>query len=233
MKKKLEEAIKSDNVAEVRNILLQMVTSKGGSVSMIRDMAEAIGSTKNLFDKDDGKIYANSAKELTRNQIEALREDVKRNFSISKFKLLAEVQEIERTHPSYFRDGTQDVREDFLYPDGSAMVLEEHIVNDDVVTLEAHEVLPEPGDNSEDTSEERYEVKFDSDPEETSEEILEVEDEKASKAVSAGKVIGYVLIVLGVAAAITAICIALKFLLGIGIGIIMLGAAIAYFFINR
>ena len=224
MKKKLEQAIKSADVAEVRNILLEMVSSKGGSVTMIEEMAHAIGSTENLFDKDDGKIYANSAKELTQTQIDALREDVKRNFSIPKFKLLAEVQEIERTHPSYFKERVKDVTEEIEYADGSSMTVEEHIVDDEMVNLEAADNdLRTPVNDSEKVITETGK--------ETSANIGQEEDEPKKK--SAGKLFGYILLLTGLAVSIVGLCVSVNFLLGLGIGIMMIGAGTVYVSLSR
>lgn len=44
----------------------------------------------------------------------------------------------------------------------------------------------------------------------------------------AARVIGYVIMALGAAAAITALCVPVKFLLGLGIGIFLLGTAVTY-----
>ena len=42
------------------------------------------------------------------------------------------------------------------------------------------------------------------------------------------KVVGYIIMLLGVAAAIVAVCIPLRFLIGLGIGVFMLGSVVTY-----
>ena len=50
----------------------------------------------------------------------------------------------------------------------------------------------------------------------------------AERPAPATRVIGYVIMALGAAAAITALCVPVKFLLGLGIGIFLLGTAVTY-----
>jgi hypothetical protein len=50
----------------------------------------------------------------------------------------------------------------------------------------------------------------------------------AERPAPAARVIGYVIMALGAAAAITALCVPVKFLLGLGIGIFLLGTAVTY-----
>ena len=50
----------------------------------------------------------------------------------------------------------------------------------------------------------------------------------AGRPAPATRVIGYVIMALGAAAAITALCVPVKFLLGLGIGIFLLGTAVTY-----
>lgn len=140
MKKKLQEAIEANDIPAVRSILTAMATAKGSSVSSLEDMAEAIARTKDLFDHDDGKIYAESAKELTETEIEALREDIVHNFSIAKFKLLVEVQEIEHTHPNYFKKHVKETTETVDYPEGELTIAEEVVDGTPVVAVVSEEV---------------------------------------------------------------------------------------------
>lgn len=50
----------------------------------------------------------------------------------------------------------------------------------------------------------------------------------AERPAPATRVIGYVIMALGAAAAITALCVPVKFLLGLGLGIFLLGTAVTY-----
>lgn len=50
----------------------------------------------------------------------------------------------------------------------------------------------------------------------------------AERPAPAARVIGYVIMALGAAAAITALCVPVKFLLGLGIGVFLLGTAVTY-----
>lgn len=52
--------------------------------------------------------------------------------------------------------------------------------------------------------------------------------DSAERPAPAARVIGYVIMALGAAAAITALCVPVKFLLGLGIGIFLLGTAVTY-----
>lgn len=53
----------------------------------------------------------------------------------------------------------------------------------------------------------------------------EIKSHKSSKC---AKIIGYIMMALGAAAAIVALCVPLRFLLGIGIGVVMIGSAVTY-----
>lgn len=217
MKKKLQQAIEAHDVPTVRNILIEMVTAKGGSVSALEDMAGAIAATKDLFVKDDGKIYASSAKELTATEIEALREDVKQNFSVPKFKLLAEVQEIERTHPSYFKNRVQEVNLNVDYAEDTmiedTMIIEEEIVADRVVVAE----IADRPDKS--------------DPADCPGSLdCSSRPDKSGRAI---KICGYVIMLLGLVTSIVGLCIPVRFMIGLGIGVLMLGAGIIYVSINQ
>lgn len=215
MKKKLQQAIEAGDVPSVRSILIEMVTAKGGSVSSLEDMAGAIAATKDLFVKDDDKVYASSAKELTATEIEALRDDVKQNFSVQKFKLLAEVREIERTHPSYFKNRVKEVDMNVDYAEDT-LTVEEEIVADRVVVAEVSD-KSNPSDSSDRSN-----------PSDMSDSS--VRSVKPGRSV---KICGYVIILLGLLTSIVGLSIPVRFMIGMGIGVMMLGAGIVYVAINQ
>ncbi len=239
MKKTLEKAVKANDIPQVRTILLQMLSSKSDNTASLKDITEVIKKTPKLFDKDDGKVYGPTAEEMTETQVEALREDIVSNFSVHKFSRLAEVREIERKNPRYYRDRVKEVAESVDYPDGEVSVSEE-IVDDSVVAAEAVEPsVDEP--SIVDIVAEKVDAVCPDDcaVQEVAEESITTEQPEAStasgekKPCAVGRTFGYVILLLGLAAAITGVCVPVKFLIGLGIGVLMLGAAIVYASISR
>lgn len=57
--------------------------------------------------------------------------------------------------------------------------------------------------------------------------------EQAAKRMSVARAVGYVILALGCAAAIVGLCVPVKFLLGLGIGVFLLGTAVVYMNIAR
>lgn len=213
MRKALQKAIDAHDITGIRMILIDMASKPAGGISSINDITETIIDVPDLFEKDDGREYAPSPREMTEDLITSLRDDLYENFSLEKFRLLTEVREIERTNPKYFKNRTRTVKTEEFYPDGT-LEITEHIVGDDIVTAEV------------------VEMEAAGEPEQES---------KASGTVAAtaaryrqfSQLFGYVIILLGVAAAIVGICVPVYFLIGVGIGVMMLGSALVYVMLER
>lgn len=209
MRKALQKAIDAHDITGIRMILIDMASKPTGGISSINDITEAIIDVPDLFEKDDGREYAPSPREMTEDLITSLRDDLSENFSLEKFRLLTEVREIERTNPHYFKNRTRTVKTEEFYPDGT-LEITEHIEGDDIVTAEVIEMEP-------------------------------IQESGASGTVAAtaaryrqfSQLFGYVIILLGVAAAIVGICLPVYFLIGVGIGVMMLGSALVYVMLER
>lgn len=162
MKNTLKKALESNNLPEIRESLIDIIRYKSDEPVSIDTVTEVIETTPGLFDKDNGKYYADSAAELTGEQLDKLTEDLKSNFSLEKYRLFTEAYAILAENPGYY-------------------------------------------------------------------------DKKAasSGSTSPGKIFGFILMVLGCAAAIVGLCVPVKFLLGIGIGVFMIGTAVVYINIRR
>lgn len=227
MNRSLETAVKAKDIPQVRGILLDMISSKSQSTSSLKEIAAVIAKTPDLFDKDDGFLYGPSAKEMTLEQVEALRTDIKTNFSVKKFSRLVEVMEVERENPHYYKDRVKEVVETIDFPEGK-MKLSEEIVDKDIITADA-----EPEYSKMDVQEEypQAEEKLPLAEENVppaEENVPPVEEGKKKTVSAVGRTFGYVVLLLGLAAAITGLCVPVKFLIGLGIGVLMLGAAIVY-----
>lgn len=62
MKDTIKQAVKSGDIPQIREILIDSMTRRAGSVAALNDITEAIETVPGLFVKDDGKFYASSAR---------------------------------------------------------------------------------------------------------------------------------------------------------------------------
>ena len=167
MKKTLQIAIEANDLPQVRSLLIEMIRRSPGNVPALEDITETISSVPGLFEPDDGKTYAPSARDMTETLIDSLLEDLSCNFSLPKFRLYTETQALRHADRDYYS---------------------------------GREIGNAPA------------------------------DEYAGNRKNSGMIrrIAYIIMALGAAAVIVSLCVSLKFLLGIGIGVIMLGSAVGY-----
>ncbi|MDE6006181.1 MAG: hypothetical protein K2G67_01325 [Muribaculaceae bacterium] len=172
MKNKITKAIQANDIPQARELLIEMMSSRAGNTKTILEISETIASTPGIFDTDDGKTYP-VAHEITEEHLAILSEDLRRNFSLPKFRLFTEV------HARIVRDP------DFNLKSSSS----------------------NPESNSEDNKKRRH-----------CRPLL---------------IVGYILMALGIVASIVGICVPVRFLIGLGIGVLMLGLAVTYSAIPR
>lgn len=206
MKDTLKQAVKSGDIPQIRAILVDVITHKAGNVAALNEITETIENVPGLFDKDDGKFYASSARDMTETLIDSLREDLKGNFSLPKFRLYTEAQALTVENPNYFSDRQEEIDELVTYPDGTLAITEE--VTDGRIT--AASVSETPLSDAE-----RHMSR------------------RKPKASAIGRKIGYGVMAAGAATSIVGLCVPVAFMVGLGIGVIMLGSAIAYANIRR
>lgn len=182
MEKTLMEAVKANNIAQIREALTDIIIKDSGKTVPLETVTEVIEMTPGLFDEDDGTTYAASPAEMTDEMTSRLQRDLKKNFSIDKFRLLTEVYALKAQNPKSYKNTG--------------------IVEDASVTEE--------------------------------ERARMVEDAAAAfgadtpRKNASGRKVGIAIMILGCAAAIVGLCVPVKFLLGLGIGIFMLGTALTY-----
>lgn len=175
MRKKIQQALEANDIPQVREILIEAITSRAGNARTLTDIAETIESTPGLFEPDDGCIYP-KAHDMTESLIETLKNDIRANFSLPKYRLLTEVSARIARDPSF-------------------KLKKEPVVTDEAIFIAGAPVETEVG---------------------------------LPKRHHTARTLGYILILAGLAAAITAICIPLHFLIGVGIGVMMLGIVLVY-----
>ena len=111
MNKGLQKAVAGGDIVAVREILVEMVSGKTRSVERVEEITEVVGNMGGLFEPDDGKRYAAHASELTQCSVAELKEDVRANFSLPKFRLLSEVCELLRDAPAYYEGRGRTLRD--------------------------------------------------------------------------------------------------------------------------
>lgn len=205
MKKKLKAAVEASDIPQVRSILIDIIEHGAGDTTTIEDVTEAISKTPGIFDADDGKFYASRPEEMTETLIESLREDLDRNFSLEKVRLFTEVESIKAGSPHYFRDREKNLASVADYACDTLSIEEE--VEDGRVTA-AH-VSDTPHECAADAG------------------------RNADGRKPAARIVGYAIMAAGAVAAIVGLCVPVKFLLGLGIGVFLLGTAITYMALVR
>lgn len=215
MKNMLKRAVETRNLPEIRSALIQMIQKGAGRTGYLNEITGTIEKTPGLFVRDDGKVYASSAKEMTPELIAELENDISDNFSVNKFRLLTEVSAIKSKDPLFYSRHHNTTPQPER-PDAT-----------DCVDVEIVEEEIEVSDNSA-----LVELLIN---EQQAEEagLKETVYPTSSKAASIGGKFGYLLLLAGIAAAIVALSIPVRFLLGVSIGVIMLGAALVYASIYR
>lgn len=143
---------------------------------------------------------------MTETLIDSLREDLKVNFSLPKYRLYTEVQALMVENPNYFSDRQEEIDELVTYPDGTLAITEE--VTDGKIT--AASVSETPMSDAE-----RHMSR------------------RKPKASAVSRKFGYGVMAAGAAAAIVGLCVPVRLLIGLGIGVIMLGSAIVYANLRR
>lgn len=236
MKRKLQSAIDAADIPMIRATLVEMIDSGYNHSDVLNDIAGALAANPDIFVKDDGRHYADSPADMTETLINSLRADLPGNFSVEKFSLLAESRLLTHNDPHYFSRRESETVEVIEDADGEIDVTSTLVDNR---TTAAHATTLPTSDASD-----------------TDIEAADVSDatsllNRAGSATDSGtkggnavikprkrrgrflRTIGFSLMALGAAAAIVALCVPISFLLGVGIGVIMLGIALAYAAIPR
>lgn len=213
-RKQLEDALHNHDSGEVREIIIKLLQLKAQRRETLELVTIAISKGENLFEPDDGELRVLERENWSAGYCDELAEAVKMNFSLKKLQMYSEVAMELARNPEARKRGESI--------DEAARVMEMEI--QDVTTPDSTPVSsaarPSRLTNSSSNQE-----KTDESP------VNNPKTERTKK--SAVKIIGYVLILMGIAAAIVGICVPVKFLIGLGIGVIMLGSAVTYLGINH
>lgn len=183
MKSKIRAAAEAKDITKVRELLIELMSTHAGDTKVLMEISETISTVPGVFDEDDGKPYP-AAHEITRNGLRELADDLKKNFSLPKYRLFTEV------HARIKRDPDFKIHKE-----------------ENVATLRADGIVSEQADTETTAS------------------------PKAGSKVT--RIVGYVLMILGVATAVVGICVPVGFMIGLGVGVIMLGLAITYMALPR
>lgn len=95
METQLKEAVRARDIPRVRDLLIALIIRESGNINAIESITDVLESTPGIFEPDDGKNYPTSDK-MTPAQTKQLIEDLKSNFSVEKFSLLAEIYELRK-----------------------------------------------------------------------------------------------------------------------------------------
>lgn len=212
MKRKLQKAIENHDTILVRSLLLDMLKRKPGSIETLNSVRQAMAEMPDIFDEDNGKEYPSASENWTAGMCSTLADDLNGNFSREKLNLYAEACVDRHLDKKSVRTDKGDASDD--------MIIEVVEVEE---TVEAEESL-EPSFNA------LAETDKSIDTEEKADTVDS--DSKDSKR-SFGKMMAYILIACGIVASIVGVCIPVKFLIGLGIGVIMVGAAACYSALSR
>ena len=216
MKKKLQSALEAADIPAVRTILIEMIDTGYNRTNTLQDITSTLPATPGLFEPDDGKTYAPTAAQMTETLIESLREDLSRNFSLHKFRLFTEARLLTHGDPHYFANREREVTELIEDPAGE-MEIREEIIDNRITSAN----VTTPGQDCGDV----WQTEGCCDVADTASPSDSQPHRAGNKAL---RVVGLILMLAGAAAAITALCVPVTFLLGVGIGIILLGIALTY-----
>lgn len=208
MKKNLSEAIAAGDAVKVRTLLLEMLRRDAGRKDTLLSLAAAI-EMPNLFENPSGVLYILPKEEWNLSYARAVEEGLVRNFTRDGLRHYSEVM-VELA--ARRRNGD----------DGLTAPSADSEVRGEAVVLT--EVSPQEGDGPADGA--LTEIVA----------IQEVEDLSEEPVRSSGKrrpgyigiAVGYCLMAIGVLAAIVSLFLPVKFLLGLGIGTLMVGSAVTY-----
>lgn len=198
MEKTLKQAVEANNIPAIREALVDIIVKDSGKTVPIQTVTKVLETTPGLFDVDNGKKYADSAADMNESLIQSLINDLKSNFSLEKFSLLTEVYAIKAENPDFF---DKKGNSDSDVPDEIDIVIEERIVTDIPVDKEEK--------NTQSVEDDPYEG------------YVKPVDK-------GGRKLGAIIMALGFAAAIVGLCVPVRFLIGLGIGVFMLGTALYY-----
>lgn len=212
---RLEEAVRSGNVAAVRVALVEAVQNRADKPATLHSMRYAISATPGLFEPDNGRIEILDRESWTNGYVRRMIKAINENFSSEKLSRLLEVCSIMKRRPQEFRRANRAEKkmEQAMAAAEPVEVVEEvaSVVDDNgAVVLEIEELDTEfagkmPGAAA----------------------------SHSARVSKAGRITGYVLIALGLVCLIVGLCIPMRLLLGIGIGAVLVGSAVAYNYLQR
>ncbi len=205
MKRTLKAAMEAGDVARVRGILLDALRRKPGNKETLESVRMAMTSVEGIFDEAGEPLYTLPPEEWNESYARSLEAALVKNFTSERLGHYTEVVvalESRRHDPSAPADA----------PSPAGDSLDEEI---EIRVARLTEIVP---------PEEVVELT----EREASDDAEDEEGREVRKGHSATKIFGYVLILLGAAAAIVGMCVPAHFIIGLGIGTLMIGSAIAY-----
>lgn len=201
--KKIDALIEAEDVQGVRGIILDLIISKAGKTRTLDTVRYAMEKSPGLFEEDNGNIEIRGKKTWTQPYVRDLYHALEENFS--RKKLL-----------SFVDAGSALALDPAAYKEASAAEAARREAETDALFADSKD------------SDEKVII--------CDENVIIYEDYPAgreeanlSKKGNPGNVFGIILMVLGVAAAVVALCVPhILFLLGIGIGVFMIGSSVVY-----
>lgn len=100
---RLEEAVRSGNVAAVRVALVEAVQNRADKPATLHSMRYAISATPGLFEPDNGRIEILDRESWTNGYVRRMIKAINENFSSEKLSRLLEVCSIMKRRPQEFR----------------------------------------------------------------------------------------------------------------------------------
>lgn len=201
--KKIDALIDAEDVQGVRGIILDLIISKAGKTRTLDTVRYAMEKSPGLFEEDNGNIEIRGKETWTQPYVRDLYHALEENFSRKKLLSFVDAGSALALDPAAYKEASaaEVARRE---AEADALVADSKDYEEKVMICDENVIIYEdyPADR---------------------------EESNLRKKGNPGNVFGIILMVLGVAAAVVALCVPhILFLLGIGIGVFMIGSSVVY-----
>lgn len=213
-KKRIDEAAKYNDIGTIRELIIDVLTRRPADRESLDIVAYAMDKSPDLFDEDDMTVETLSKEEWTDGYARKVGDALKRNFSRRKLSMYAETMTELARNPKAHELANEKESDGARY----AARMERQAAKEEAALQDSLRKAEERDAREEEKLREgkaRYE----------SDAVL---SERVARPSGVMKIIGYILMALGAATSIVGLCVPVRFMIGLGIGIILLGIALVY-----
>lgn len=201
--KKIDALIEAEDVQGVRGIILDLIISKAGKTRTLDTVRYAMEKSPGLFEEDNGNIEIRGKETWTQPYVRDLYHALEENFSRKKLLSFVDAGSALALDPAAYKEASaaEAARRE---AETDALFADSKDSDENVIICDENVIIYEDYPAGR-------------------------EEANLSKKGNPGNVFGIILMVLGVAAAVVALCVPhILFLLGIGIGVFMIGSSVVY-----